>query len=271
MKKIIVFLLLPVWALTGCLETEQATTINADGSGSYETTIDMGTLMQLYTMSLSMKSQEERPGKTALPLVRDTLIYFRHYTDTAAAFSEKEKELLRNTTLSVKINSEENIFRVKVNNTFKQLNDMEQVIKLMGRREFDNIFDNAMKLPGLTDEKDSAEAVPGKTGEDNIFDLIAPDFFNCKYQPGNIVCVLNPAKHQTVLRKLKQAGMGITEKQNREMMSGMKFSNRYVLPNKAKLVTGLSMKKAGATELVQTGTFYDLYKNPKKYEYTIKY
>ncbi len=174
MKKILILLLLPVLAFTGCLETEQTTTINADGSGNYIATIDLGKLMQVFKITAQMKKAQDSNAKEEPPLVRDTLIYFRDYSDTSAAFTPKEKELLREMTLNVKMDSESDVFRVKISSPFKKLADFDQLTKLTTRKEFDKVFDKAMELPGLTDEKTKAESGSGAMENDNIFDVIAP-------------------------------------------------------------------------------------------------
>jgi hypothetical protein len=256
---------------TGCLETEQTTTINADGSGTYHAVLNMGTLLQVYKLASQMKKEEDSMVKEEPPLVKDTLIYMRSYSDTSSTLSAKEKELIQDMTLSLKIDSENDIFRIQTNCPFTSLANLDLVTKLTTRKEFDKVFDEAMKLPGLTDEGDKNEpALPGYEN-DNIFDLLSPDIFDCRHQSGNIVCRVNAAKHQATLRKMKKSGMDIARKENRQMLSQVTFSSHYVLPAKAKLITGVTLKNTGSNKYTQSGNLYDLYKNPKKYEYTIKY
>jgi hypothetical protein len=56
-----------------------------------------------------------------------------------------------------------------------------------------------------------------------------------------------------------------------KMLGSAIFTNTLVLPRKVIKITGDSWKKTTEKELVQTGNYLDLYKNPGKYEYSIQY
>lgn len=272
MKRLFIYCLLLIVLLPGCLELEQTTTINKDGSGTLQSDINMDQLAGLYKMMAQMKAEKAGDTMPAEAEVKmDTLIYMKHHSDTSSLLTEKEKELLREMTISLKLNTEGGRFRISTKNRFNTQADLNALVKLMNKEAFDKVFDKALDIPGLNTDEEKETEEPVKIKNDNIFSLAAPAFFNCQYEPGNIVCKVNTAKHQAELRKMKKDGMDVNQSTNRDMLSKVTFTNRYVLPAKVKLMTGGSLTKETPTELVQTGNLYSLYKNPKKYEYTIKY
>jgi hypothetical protein len=271
MKSVFRLCILLSLLFTGCLETEQTTTINADGSGTYHAVLNMGKLIQVFKLAAQMKNEEDSTVTQNLRLMKDTLIYVRSYSDTSSTLSLKEKELMKDMTLSLKIDSENDVFEVQTNCPFSSLANLDLLTKLMAGKEFDKVFDKAMKRHDLTGEGDKNEpALPGFE-IDNIFDLLYPDIFDCRHQSGNIVCRVNAIKHQAALRKMKKIGMNLLGTENSKMLDQITFSNHYVLPAKAKLLTGVRLKNTGSNKYTQSGNLYDLYKNPKKYEYAIKY
>ena len=138
----------------------------------------------------------------------------------------------------------------------------------MKNNDFDEIFDNAMSNPLLSgDKEDAGSSKPG----DNLFASVFPAIFNCKYSKNSIVCKVDSVKYKQTLEGLTSMDFNINGDMESKMLEAAVFTNTLVLPRKVIKITGDSWKKTNDKELVQTGNYLDLYKQPGKYEYSIQY
>ena len=263
MRKYAILLLVCSLVLTACLESETKTTINADGSGSMTATVDFSEMMKM--MAGNQKQGED--------FVLDTTINIKNYSDTSSRISAYHKSLVRDMKLKVLMDARDISqlkFRVTLISPFKNLEDFNALNELMKRNEFDQIFDNAMSIPELSG-KDKNEENNSSNENDNIFSSVFPAFYNCVYSKNSIVCKTDTAKHRQTVEGLTKMDMDINGEMEAKMLESAEFTNTLVLPRSVKKITGDSWKKTTEKELVQTGNYLDLYKNPGKYEYSIQY
>src|SRR6476620_10341457 len=98
MKKLIIacFVFLG-FALVSCLDTEEKITVKEDNSGTYQLTmiIDSSPMLQM-ALQQSGQSLEKK----------DTVIYFKSFTDTATTLSAEEKSILENGKLHIAMNED---------------------------------------------------------------------------------------------------------------------------------------------------------------------
>ena len=261
MRRSIILLAACSLVLTACLESETKTTINSDGSGIMTATVDFSEMMK-------MMAGNQMQGEN---FVLDTTINIKNHSDTSGKISAYHKSLIRDMKLKILMDAREISqlkFKVTIISPFKSLEDFNALNKLLRQNEFDKIFDNAMSIPELAGK----EKEDGSSNEsDNIFSTMFPAFYNCVYSRNSIVCTTDTAKHSETLQGLASMDMDINGEMEAKMLESAIFTNTLVLPRKVIKITGDSWKKTTEKELVQTGNYLDLYKNPGKYEYSIQY
>lgn len=252
-----------IMMLIGCIETETTTTIEKDGSGQLEAVVDMGQMIQ----ALKSMKQSESDEKEKVNL--DSTIRFSSFTDTSSSLTARQKELLRNITLGLKINSDDNVFRMRVLAPFKNTDELQEINRIMSSKEFDQVFDKAMSKTELG--KPDEEQPESKRENDNIFGSIFPNYFTCNYSKGLISCVLDKEKYDAAMADMKKT-LDLEDEMAQSMFGSASFVNRIKLPNKAKEVKGSSLTtSADGLVLEQKGSLLDIYQHPEKYVYTVRY
>ena len=246
--------------LTACFETESETTLNKDGSGSFQASVDFSSVMMFLT---SKKKEGEQD------IAIDTTIFFKTFTDTSSALTARQKELMKDMKLKMLFDSKNSACVFTVSSVFKSTEDFNEMNKLMAKKEFDDLFDGAVNSTPFGGEEESGSS-SGKN--DNIFGSLFPAFFDCEYASNSIICKLNQEKYDQALADLKKSDMSLDDKLMEEMLGTAKFTNKINLPGKPVTVEGTTLKEGATTaQLVQTGSLYDLYKNPQKYTYQVRF
>lgn len=263
MRKNLIYCVLITLLLIGCIETETTTTIEKDGSGQLEAVVDMGQMIQ---MLKSMK-QSESEDKEKVDI--DSTIRFSSFTDTSSSLTAQQKELLRHITLRLKMNSADNVFRIRILAPFKNTDELQEINRIMASKEFDQVFDKAIANTELG--KSDGDRSESNRENDNIFGSIFPDYFNCNYSKGVISCVLNKEKYDAAMADIKKT-LDLDDDMAQTMLGSTSFVNRIKLPNKAKEVKGPSLTaSADGLVLEQKGSLLDIYQHPENYVYTVHY
>lgn len=258
MKPLLLLALASMLIITGCIDTESTTTINKDGSGSLRSTIDMG---KMITMMMAGKDASGEKNEA-----KDTTIYLRSTVDTSTALSARQKELLRDMSIQVNMDVKATLFKLSIIAPFKKIDDLQELNELMAKKEFDDLFDKATKQSGLGKGE---EEEPGKN--DNMFGSLFPDFYDCNYTQGKINCSLNKEKYDLRMADMKNHDMDMEDEIMEKMFGEATFTNRIVLPSKARSVNATTLKKVSETEYVQKGSLLELFRTPEKFVYTIEY
>lgn len=261
MKRIFVMIACCVVLLSSCLETSTSTTINADGSGSKVSIIDISKAMK---MALQDKQLGEKDK-----LYVDTIIQLRNHSDTASILNARQKELLRGTVVRFKIDFrelEKLAFTIAIESPFNTLKDLNELNKLVTTKEYDVVFDKAFTIPMFEDNG------AGGSTNDNLFGSVFPAFFKCDYTKGKITCEVDSTAFGEVLSQLTAMEFDLNGEMESKMFGGSTFRNVLVLPSAPKSIEGNTWKKGEKDNvLVQEGTLLQLYKEPGNFIYTIKY
>ncbi|MCR6722434.1 MAG: hypothetical protein NVV59_19565 [Chitinophagaceae bacterium] len=264
MRKLLLLAFVACLGLVACIETESNTTVNADGSGSIVSVIDMSQMMDF------LASQKSDDDKEVVKL--DSVIHFKTISDTAKGFTARQKELLRPLQLRMQLNSETNEMRFTITSPFKKMEEVQELNELLASNQFDKYFDQAFQLAGLDDKKDeSADEVKAEESSSNIFGSLFPDYYVWQYKKGQIACKTDPKKVDA-FRQRWNAGNDDDEDARQMVMEMVSFTNRFVIPANAKDVKGEKLEEGSSRkEWIQKGTLLDLIENPAKYEYSITY
>jgi hypothetical protein len=261
-RKFTLVVLLSMFLLPSCIETGTNTVIEKDGSGMMVASVDFSSMLK---MMLEGKDKGEQ-------FKFDTTIYIRNHSDTSSLLTDEQKDLLRE--MFIKVNMDvggvkQLKFMISIVTVFKSQEDLTALGELMKKKEYDIVFDKAMKIPMLMGKENKDES---SIENGNLFTSVFPDFFHCEYKKNSIVCTLDTAMHRRSLQELAKGEFDINGGETEQMFASATFTNMITLPSDVKEIKGSSMKKNKADNmLVQTGSLLDLYKHPENYEYRIQY
>jgi len=274
MKKILSCLIPLLILFTGCLEQEQTTTINSDGSGAMKIELNMDQVTEIYKLAEGMASAETKDSARSSSKLKDTVYHMKDFADTSVLLSAKEKQLLKEMTMTLKVDLGNGIMRMITDVPFKSLSDLTALRKLMSDEKYKKLFKISAGTPEKTMEDDPEMGEIYKTANEDIgnpIELLQPDFFNYYYQPGTITCKVNAIKYQAAMRKAKKGIMNLDTDEGKKMFKSAAYKSHYILPAPPKMIMGAKLKKQAGNEIVQEGNMYDMYTTPAKYEFTIKY
>ena len=145
MKKIFYFFIAAFTVmLTACIDTEEKTVINENGSGDFSIAMDMGKMIAaVKQMGQGDKKMEKK----------DTVIYFKSFVDTSTSLTAQEKEMLHDGKLSMKMDVDNDEMKIVIENQFKKLEQlaylkenlpkMIEKVKPMGNAGGDSPFGGA--------------------------------------------------------------------------------------------------------------------------------
>ena len=254
MKKILfTFLSATVLLFTSCLETVQEITIKEDGSGTVSSTSDMGALLGMAKQMGGGAEMEKKKKKKM-----DTTIAMANMIDSIENISATEKGLMKDGSMSLKMNLAEEQFSTKISFPFSKYEDIVELNKLTNKVIGSAMKDQMAKAP--MGEMQGMGDMPDPSSFDDYFDM--------KFTNDKIERTINKEKYAKVdgdeyLQGIKQASaMGIP-------VTSTLIIN---LPRPAEKVEGknatLSEDKMKLTVKVDIDDFFD---HPEKMEFKVKF
>lgn len=249
MKKVLLLISAASLMLTGCLETTQEITLNEDGSGTMSTTSDMGAILGLAKQMGGGAEMEKAGDKTI-----DTTILLATQAEEIPDLTAEEKELLKKGSMNMEMDIKNEVFKTKLDFPFNNPEEIETFTRLTGK-----LLGNALK-----GQMDSQASGMGEIPPMSSFD----DYYKMEFSKGELKKKLNKDKYSSLssdeyLNGLKEAAT-----------MGIPVGVTYIinLPKPAEKVEGinvtLSDDKRKVTIKADLG---DLYDNPEKLEFKIKY
>jgi len=252
MKKIFLIIAAACLLLTGCLETTQEITLKEDGSGTFSTTSDMGSILGMARQLGDADKLEEAGGK-----VMDTTIMLGAQADSIPGLTTLEKELLKQGSMNMKFDFKNEEFKTKLDFPFSNPDEIKKINNLTGK-----LFLSAMK--NQIGESPMAGGMKGEIPALSSFD----DYYILEFSDGELKKKLNKEKYSSVssdeyLNGLKEAAS-----------MGIPVGATYIinLPRPAEKAEGKKVKlsddKRKVTVKVELDDFFD---DPEKLEFKIKY
>jgi hypothetical protein len=152
MKRILSSLLAAaVLFFTSCDNTRELT-INADGSGTFTSTTDMSSMLDLAKMSGQGDKLDEAPAM-------DTSIAIAKLVDSLETLTSEEKELLKKGTLSFTMNTKESKLFTKMQfpfSSFAQLQILDQAAPKVNGEAIGKVMQGAKGQEGVPDGMEDA-------------------------------------------------------------------------------------------------------------------
>jgi hypothetical protein len=257
MKKFLCLITLCCFILWGCFETNQDVTINADGSGVFKTTMNIGGMFDMIEMLKAMDTSSNEKMSAFGQKAVDTMINMKDIVDTSTTMSAEEKRLLREGTVHMKINPDDKEFIMSFSYPYKNFSDLNQIFKLQqqGKTGLSMLGKDKKGLPGMDDEN-----APPIGEMDKAFTYTWKDGLLERTIDKSIVDKMIPDEQKD---QMEQAG---------EMLDQMKMNMSFHLPRPVKSFTGDRVKLSADKKTVTINTTYkEMFEAPKSLNYHIEY
>jgi hypothetical protein len=258
MKKI-AYLLLAFLAIivTSCFDTTQETSVNDNGSGTLVSTTDLSNLIGM------MKQFGGDESKKIEKLSKDTTIALATVADSIEGLTPKEKALLKDATLALKINIPDEKFIIKVKAPFSSMSDIPSLNAVV-TKAMNTAMKKQMNEGGGPMGNQGMGGNDGEAPQPKSFD----DYFVTSYSNGLITKKLDKAKYSEAendqyLKSMKEmSGMG----------APMTVNYIFNLPRPAKKVEGKGVKLSDDKKKVTMNlSIDDFFDSPEKFEYSIEH
>jgi hypothetical protein len=257
------FILLTAFFLTGCLDTEEDVTINANGSGIYKTAIDMSGLFDMMQMAAMMDTSASSQLKQLGDKNIDSTIAFGAFTDTSSKLTNEEKALLHDGTMHMTINQQEKIFKIVMSYPFKKTGDIQKIMELQQSGKGFNPMGKAMDNPALQSMEGDSES-GGGGGLPSADQYAKTTFKNGLIERKIDQVKIDSLKNSEQFTQMQAAGD--------MLLSGITFTTTIHLPKAIKNSSGSKLKVSDDKKTVRMKyTLGDMIKTPQSLEFKVEY
>lgn len=257
MKKSLLFIsftLLTALFLTGCLDSQEDVTIQADGSGVYKNTVDMSGLFDMLQMAAMMDTSANSQLKKFSDKNIDSTITLGSFTDTSTTLTAEEKALVKNGTVHFNINQQDKVFKIDMNFPFKKVEDLQKILELQKSGKGFNPLKKATDNPAMGNFSQDS---------DSPFEGLDMTFKNG---------LIERKVDQKKLDSLKNNDEGNQLASMGAMLEGVTFSTTIHLPKPVKSSSGEKVTVSDDKKTVRVKyTMADMMKNPKALEFKVEY
>jgi hypothetical protein len=243
---------------SSCLDTEEKIVVNADNSGSYSMTLDLGKMLEM-AATMGAKPDSDRAKEK-----KDTTIYLKNYLDTATNITAEEKALYRDGVLSMKMDEEKNEMKIVVSCPFKKIGDLASI-----KNNFFNVIQKLKAFENATGEKskgnDSEDVKMGMKSTNPIGDQ-----FTFLASAGKISNTINNI--EAYKAKIAADSSLAMMSQMSAMIGDFKYRTVLVLPKVVKKYDGpgSSISTDKKTLTFET-TLTEMMEHPEKVSYIVEY
>jgi len=245
--------------LVSCYEVNEDIVINANGSGTYVTKMDMS---QMVDMMQTFAGDEELT-KDGLDRPIDTTILMKDILDSAKDLTPEQKDLLKDGKMKMKINIKEKIFNIDMSYPYKNYAALQQLMS--GKGGGTGVADVFQRLFGGKDE-DKQEGItdnakdPALDEISNIYDVTAKDGLISKKINADKLKALTAKPEMEQLKQLNSSGMEIM------------YTTTIQLPRPVKNADNTMIKLSDDKKTVTIKyNMLELLDHPEKFSYTIEY
>lgn len=260
MKKVR-FLLVTLFCflLVSCYEVTEDININADGSGTYITNMDMGQLLEL----MQSFAGEEDLAKEGLDRPIDTTILMSSVLDSAKDVTPEQKAAMKDGKLAFKMNIKDKLFKLNTSFPYKNLNNLQLLMSTgKGGAGLTDVFKN-MFGGGKDEEKSKpldAPVDPGMGDFSDIFDVTVKDGLISKKVNAAKFKALTSRPEMEQLKQLNSSGMEVL------------YTTTIHLPRPVKKAENPLIKLSDDKKTVTMRyNMLQLLDTPEKFSYSIEY
>jgi len=256
-KLIIVFLSLSV--LSSCVDTEEYIVINADNSGTYTYTMDLGKMVGMINQ---MGSDENKEGKLDK---MDSIITLKDLVSAANNLTAAEKELYKDATVRIKVDKLNAEMKIIMFCPFKSIDYLPEIK--------DSLFLVLNKLKAFEKISGKEEDVANAENEDkNSQKSLTPASGYYKFSVGRGMIENSVIDPQGIKNTLTSDSTIMMMQQMIGMVGDPKYKTTITSFKEIKSYTGngalLSPDKRSITF---TSTFSEMLEMPDKLSYKVEY
>ncbi|MGN6418302.1 MAG: hypothetical protein ACTHMC_12470 [Pseudobacter sp.] len=240
--------------LISCYEVNEEVVINENGSGVYESRMDLSQLIEL----MQSFAGEEEMTKGGLDKVYDTVISMQSFLDSADEATVKANGWMKDGKIAVKMNIKEKLFKINLNVPYQNLEQLQSLMEGQGALMKDS-------FTGLMN-KGSKEKAPKDSSEAVFQDIVS--LYKVTLDKGLIKKELDAEKYRSLMER-PQAG-DVKQMAN----SGMEiiYTSSFKLPGSVKNVSNPLLKVSEDKRTVTVRyNLLDVINDPAKYAFTIEY
>ena len=240
-----------------CYEVNEEININADGSGTYVTKMDMSGLIDM----MQTFAGEEELKKDGLDKVYDTTIQFKNMLDSAKNMTAEQKELMKDGKMKMQMNIKEKIFKMDMDFHYKDLNSLQLLMNGKGGNgaSMTNAFKNLFGKGG-EEEQPGAPKGPDMSDIASIYDVTIKN--------GLIEKKVNAAKYKEFMDRPEMAQVKQLSGSGMEIL----YTTTIKLPRAAKKADNPIIKLSDDKKTVTMKyNLLELLENPDKFAYSIQY
>jgi hypothetical protein len=181
-----------VLLFVSCYEVNEEIVIDANGTGTYVTKMDMGAMLQM----MQTMAGEEELTKNGLDKPIDTVISLKDVMDSVKDATPEQKRLFKDGVMKLQMNVKESILKADVKFPFNNYSDLQTLMAGAGSGGLGEAFKKIFSNP------DSAQSSPavqeqGLDQMNNVFDVVVTK--------KSITKKLNPAKYKALMDKPEMA------------------------------------------------------------------
>lgn len=255
-----------------CLDTEEKITINKDNSGMYALTIDMGGMIE------QLKTIKPEEAQSLEGNNKDTVIFFKSFTDTSTILSKEEKELLEKGSMHIIAKMESNEMKMAMEVPFKNVAQLlylkQHMFEMIDKLGADKkMFGNGQNMEEDNDMMGETMPDAGMGNGPDPGNLLHPaqEAFSFNVEKNSIT---NKLTNKEIFDKwvAKDSSMQMVM-QMIPFMGGFKYTTTFVLPSPVKKYTGGGDSKLSDDK--RTITFMNsltgMMEKPESFEYSVEY
>ena len=248
-------------ALSACIDMEENIVINADNSGTYSVSIDMGKMITM----LNQMGQDKESEAKALEK-KDSTIYLKNLIMTADSLTSAEKDLYKEGYVHIKVDEPNGEMKIVMTCPFKNISQLPEI-----KENFLKVLDKLKAFDNISDKSKDPEAQEGKGEMANK--LMTPgnsDNYKFTAEPGKItnsIINIEDYKKEILTDSVMTAMQQLTA-----LMGEMSYKTTITTPKEIKKYSG---NNAGLSENKKTvtfkNTFTDMIEHPEKISYKVEY
>ena len=250
---------LSVAILSSCLDTEEKIVLNADNSGTYSLTLDMGRMLKMASSMGAGQTDANKPKEK-----KDTTIYLKELVNTADNLTPEEKALYKDGVVNVKMDEANNEMKIVMTSPFKNSADLTAI-----KNNLPLIMEKLKAFEKVTGDKPKTE----EEGDMNMGSKSANpvgDQFTFLAAPGKIS---NTISNMESFKKKVATDSSLTMlTQMTSMMGDFNYRTVIVLP---KAVKGYDGPGSTISTDKKTLTFFttlsEILEHPEKVSYKVEY
>ena len=246
-----------------CFEAEEKTVINKDNSGTYSVTMDISGMMR-QMQAITGKSATDEMGVAK----SDSVIYFKSFTDTSTVLTAEEKEMLRDGSLGIHVDIENDDMKFVISIPFKNVNELPKLkqqlaaamdkIKITDKLMNDSASD---ELSGMMQQK-GPDASMAMNPIEGAYSLSIDDKM-----------ISNKLVDSSFVDRLLSGNSNLQAmKQMAPLFGELKYKTTYVLPVEIKNYKGSNAELSSDRKTISfTSGLADLFDKPAVLEYQVTY